>query len=719
MRNRMRAAAIVLLPLTASASEENLLDLSLAQLMQIKITSEKRELPWDQIPQTVDVYTGTQLRSQQVNDFRDLAEIAPGYSYGRVGNIASSYVRGIGSDLISIAADASTAVYLDDVYLARPEMTAAQFWDVDHIEILKGPQGALYGRNATGGAIKIIANHANFEPLSGYAQLDTGSFNGRKLEAAVGGELSDALAARASVLAIKDTGFTQDIDPQGTNNIDDNNVKASRLELRWRLNERLESRLSGDYYQNNNDGYSIRPNDDLGIAEQKGALDTPNFHQTRNNIASYSHYQTEGVNWRWNWNSDYWTLESISAYRNISADYRLNTDGTEVPVVESKFVTLQNQHSHELRLTSTGNGDLQWLLGASWLKEMPRLDVDLIRHPINTSIVILADARTVAWGAYGELSWKFQPRWDMKLRLRNSVETRDDRNRIFSTGDLKGLDSPAVDTPRAPSSIRNSSFHKLSPQLMLSYSPAADDRQLWYLNATEGFKSGGANSLSTSPSFKPEEITSFEAGFKSTAPARQWSLSLFHYDYQNLQVVTFEQGVTAITNAASAKVNGIDISGLFQLSESLQYQAGISYLSAQYDHFITAYKGAAKDVSGNTMPYAPSLDLNQKISYNHKLNTGGQLTVQLLHHFQSKTYFSQFEDNAVAQTSRHTFDLLGDWAISPEWSLSAGVFNLTDTEYFQNIVRFTTTSIASAPQGNALGYTAPGRHWMLGSTWRF
>lgn len=215
----------------AGAAQDNLFDLSLEQLVQIKITSEKREQQWDEVAQTVDVYTGVQLRNSNINDMRGLSEIASGFSFGRVGNVANIYLRGIGSDLLSIASDASTAVYLDDVYLARSEMTLAHFWDVERIEVLKGPQGALYGRNATGGAIKIVPKHANFDHLSGYAQLNIGSFNERKLEAAIGGAISDTFAMRTSLLMIKDDGFTKDLNPQGANEIDNENVATGRLEL--------------------------------------------------------------------------------------------------------------------------------------------------------------------------------------------------------------------------------------------------------------------------------------------------------------------------------------------------------------------------------------------------------------------------------------------------------------------------------------------------------
>jgi iron complex outermembrane recepter protein len=139
-----------------------------------------------------------------VHQFRELSQQAPGLLYGRVGLTPNIYLRGIGSDLVSIAADASTAVYLDDVYLARPEMAIAQFWDTERIEVLKGPQGALYGRNATSGAINIIHTRPSFNRASGYAHIHVGSDSTRQIESAYGTPLGDAIAIRGSVFAIKD-----------------------------------------------------------------------------------------------------------------------------------------------------------------------------------------------------------------------------------------------------------------------------------------------------------------------------------------------------------------------------------------------------------------------------------------------------------------------------------------------------------------------------------
>lgn len=698
---------------------EDFFKLSIEELMDLKVTAQKREQEWFETPLTVDVYDGQTLRERNINHFRELAKEAPGLVYGRVGNTPHLYLRGIGSDLLSVAADASTAVYADDVYLARPEMALAHFWDVERIEILKGPQGALYGRNATGGAINIIRTRPSYEQASGYARVTTGAFSLRQLEAAAGTPLGESMAVRASILAIKDDGYTRDLDPQGGDKVDDTDVLAGRAEWRWQISDALESAIALLTYRNDNHAFTLVPADHNGLAEQMGAEPVDAFDALRNNIPSYSHYQMDGFSWRWDWTGDSLKFQSVTAYRSLDTDYFMNTDGTEIDVTESQRRWSQDQLSQEFRLFSDYDGNWQWILGATWLDESPELDIGSIRHPQGNSTVIRSQADTTDWGIYGEIAWNFYPRWNATLGIRDSHEKRRDSTQRFSTNDLNGLDSDFQHAESIRAADRQESANELSPQFILSFTPDYyNANELWYFSATDGFKSGGANSVSTTPTFKSEGILSLEAGYKYHSKNIVWGIALFDYNYTDLQVTTIENDITSISNATSADVHGMDASFRWAIAPHWHWQISATGLIAHYKSFTTSLAGEAVDASDNAMPYAPQWDLNQQLGYTNPLPLG-ELHLSLHHHYQSKTYFNQFENNTYAEQPQHIIDVQATWHFNNHWEIGAGIMNLTDEAYYQNITRFTTTSVASAPEGNALGVRAVGRQWLVSLNYEY
>lgn len=700
-------------------SPHGIYDLSLEDLMKVEITSHKRKQHWYEIASSVDIYDGRLLGENNIHQLQELSQVASGLLYSHIGNSPNIYIRGIGSDLLSIAADASTAVYYDDVYLARPQMAMAQFWDIERIEILKGPQGALYGRNATSGAIKIVNAQAKFDKKSAYVNLNGGTFSTRQLEAAINVPWSDSFAIRTSVFTVKNNGFTQDLDDRNGRTLDDLGIAASRVNLRWKINENIETSLTAEYYENNNHGYSLKPIDNKGLAESLGAIPVNDFHATRNDLSSYNDYKRESINWRWLWATPGFEITSITSYKDLKTEYLQNTDGTEIPVTVSQLAWDASQISQEIKLVSTESTNWKWLIGGSWFKETPKNNLSLVREPINTSINIFAYAKTTAWSMFGELEWSFKPQWNVKLALRDSYESRKDGNDLYSTHDLLGLDSSLSIATSIGKSRHDESFQKLSPQMVLSYKPDTNNgNSLWYFSITEGFKSGGSNSFSTATSFKPEEILSYETGFKQTNKMISWQLSAFNYDYKNLQVLSFENGTTSINNAANATIQGIDANMQWEFNPQWFWQAGVTFLDAHYDEFLTSLAGKAKDVSGNIMPYAPQWDFSQTLHYKKAFNVG-KLHFTLQHQYQSRTYFNQFKDRAISEGRKHYVNLQSLLRLNPQWDIGVRVENLFDKEYYQVKSRFTSTSLPSAPEGNALGVAASGRKVLAMVNYRF
>jgi len=204
-----------------------------AQLEEVVVTAQKRAENLQDTPIAISAVTGDALERLNIDDIGAIAAANPSLVYSEAGGEAQLYIRGIGSNIFNIGADQSVATHIDGVYTGRANMGLTQFLDIDRVEILRGPQGTLYGRNATGGAINVISR-APTDEFEGYVSGLLGSFDRLDLRGAVSGPISENLSARLAVRRLKDDGYTEDLDPQGGDKVDDNDLTAVRGSLRWK-----------------------------------------------------------------------------------------------------------------------------------------------------------------------------------------------------------------------------------------------------------------------------------------------------------------------------------------------------------------------------------------------------------------------------------------------------------------------------------------------------
>ncbi len=720
-----------------------------SQLEEIVVTAEKREESLQTVPISIAAISGDTLSDLAIDDLMDLYVQTPGLSFSRAGGEAQVYIRGIGTDAFGVTIDPSVAIHLDGVYLGRPQMGLAQFLDVERVEILKGPQGTLYGRNATGGAINIISRMPT-EETEGYLTAGFGSFDRVELTGALGGSLSDRWNGRVAFRALDDEGFTDDLDGAGADEIDDQDMIAVRGILQYNAESGTQVTLIADYTDFQSGNRTSRPLDNLSFAVVNGAVPTA-FGDTRNNLDTFHDWETGGVTATVEIPvGDNMTLTSVTSYRDYESDFFFNTDGTEVEVTRSYFQYESDQLSEELRLASNNDGPLNWLVGLYYLTEDKQGALGLGRntHPSfgQVSFIIPNDDETDAFALFGEVSYDFSDKWTGTLGLRYSDEEKTDFTSVGAIfGDFTGLASTGSVVEFFTRDDK-ADFDDVTPRLVLEYRSSED--LMIYGSVTEGFKSGGWNAFDGSPSFEPEEVTSFEVGFKSDLSDGRVRLngSAFYYDYTDLQVSTFQNGLTVTTNAADATVRGFELELSARPVDPLLVNASLGYLDAEFDTFISANgrcpadatpaelagpcngAGAGEtrvaDLSGNRLQNAPEWKFNLNGTYTIKLDNGGEVDVFAQVSHQSEIFHTQFNDPLIGQDDTTLVDArIAYIGIGGYWEFALWGKNLTDEEYFQNTVRFTSLSEGNPADrfniGAGLGYPAPGRSYGVEATYRF
>ena len=384
---------------------------------------------------------------------------------------------------------------------------------------------------------------------------------------------------------------------------------AVRGILQYDNDSNFDVTIIGDYTDFKSGNRTSIPLDDKSWAIPLGAELNTDFDETRNNLPTFFDWDTGGINVTMNYDFGGVTLTSITGYREYKSDFFFNTDGTEIEVTRSYFQYESEQISEELRLQSNDDGPFKWLIGAYYLHEDKEGVLGLGRAAPPSdglrSFIIPNDDTTDAWAIFGQASYDFTDQLTGTLGLRYSDEEKEDATGFgFIAGDVSGLQSTMPVTINNIRTEKNS-WDDLSPRVALEYRP--NDDTMIYGSVTKGFKSGGWNAFTGSPSFDQEEVWSYEVGFKSDLNENlRLNGTGFYYDYSDLQVSAFKDGLTVTTNAAEATVWGVEFDLTANPIEELTLTANVGYLNAEYDEFISTFGNTTGvDLSGNTLVNAP------------------------------------------------------------------------------------------------------------------
>lgn len=574
-------------------------------LEEVVVTAQKRSEKLQAVPLTVTAFNGDELTNHDIKSTADLESLVSGFTGPGDSGTSEPHLRGVGAGIISPGNQNSVSFYVDGVYyptgIQSGQLSLA---DANDLEVLKGPQGTLFGRNATAGVIQIATRNPDPTTWQVNASLGYGNFNTISAQGYAGGPVTDKISTSFAISAShQGDGWGKDLQlNEDTGRYD----QALYVHNKWiaQVSDDTEIQLNFDFERYFGLGmWDYHTNPFAPASQQPGgsAWNTNNF------VRSRSINDDGGTSVRVSHDFGFALLTSISAYRQLTNDIPgLDSTGTSFPLVELISAESSHQFSEELQLTSELDDPLQWTLGAYYLNGYDEITglVDvygILPHGAPYPAVNLGSYQdTQSSSVFGQGSYAVTDDTRITLGLRLTLENLDANN----------LSGP---------SVRESSTKRV-PTWRVAVDHQVNDDLLVYAFVSRGFKSGGFNTtgLATQGPFGPEYLTDFEGGFKSEIFDRKVRLNVsgFYYDYKGVQLTALVNGLENVYNAAAAEVAGVDVDLETRVSEHLKLTGGLESLYSAYTNFPSClvyhpvpggYASGAGSCKGNPLLYAPRL----------------------------------------------------------------------------------------------------------------
>lgn len=651
-------------------------------LEEVIVTAEKRDTNLQKTGIAITAVSGRELQRLGVDGLRAMQFLAPGLKIGETQAKTFINMRGIGNELFNAGSDQGVAVHMDGVYLARNEYPSLALVDVDRVEVLRGPQGTIYGRNATGGAINIVTRKPSAD-FDAHVSVSAGNYNSITTTAAIGGTLiKDRVFARIAVFGDSHNGWTKNLG--NGRDLDDLNKLAYRLSLRGIVSDTTEVGLTINSSRDRGAGpASIVRRSATGpgiIWEQDGGLLSTGRNTYSPDPVGITR-DIRGLNLNLTHDFGPATLKATAGFWSLSSDLSDDLDGTSFFTGDEFWAEKQRQRTVELNLSSNGDSRFQWLAGFFYFNETADTFYDAQIGDLgflNGLTVCCANlnqrafitrVKVNSYAVFGQVGYKFTDALTLKAGARYTADYKSEHASLqfFGPPNLEDL---------------KDSWKDFTPRVALEYQ--INDDILFYGSVSKGFKAGGFNVWGLQgKAFEPEKIWSYEAGVKSRfADNRlQANLTAFYSKYSNLQVneVLPLAGVQVI-NAASAKNSGAELELVARPIPAFQMNVSATYLNAKFTSFqnteIDFPQLGAQDLSGNHLPKAPEFTIDVAAQYIVSLGNAGSLTFRGEYNWQDVIYFTEFNRNNAYQPAvgRWNASLAFDSA-DRQWTISAFIKN--------------------------------------------
>lgn len=697
-------------------------------LEEIIVTAQRREESLKDVPIAVSAVSTTALANSGINSTRELTQIVPSVQITRSGPSGLFFIRGVGTTNAAAGEEGANALYIDNVYIGDLGQMFNNFNNIQRIEVLKGPQGTLFGRNATGGLIHIITREPGDENVL-EGKIGVGNYKTVDVQAYAGGPITDKIGLDFAITKRhQNDGWGRNLTRGTKNKVED--YWGLRSKLVVRPTDTVKMVLAGDYYQNkDNLGLGWRIADGTLAMNFLGGpgYASPGGQNTTSDSAALTDQRIWGVSLTTEADLGFATLTSITAHRDNRNHSFFDVDGGPSPTLPSgallglniDYISTGKTWQQELRLASNDTDPLSWQVGVFYLNSKAATSPQRITGVQNSQI----DARlkTNSYAAFGEATYAITPTTKLTGGVRYTIDKRDfaGTTRAILAGGVLG--APIAS---ASSSAANDHLTTKEWSWRIALRQELNDDVNVYASVNRGFKAGTYNlqSPGLAPAL-PQFITAYEAGLKSELFDRKlrFNISAYHYKIDDFQVRSAAvtsgiAGTSQLLNAATVKVDGIDIDFELAATEQLRFFGGGTLLNSRYSQFggpnarvqapivylapatcpaaligtrdpgvvgagprtggIVACLG---DVSGNKLPMSPKFAASIGATYTVPVDETGEVRASVLYNYNSGYYFEP--DNRRKQDNFGILNASIEYKPSENLGIEIWGKNITKTEY--------------------------------------
>jgi iron complex outermembrane receptor protein len=732
------ALAGVLFAGQAAAAEE-----PAASLDEVVVTAQKRAERLQDVPVAVSALSGSQLANQRLTKVDDIVSFAPSLQVQSPGGdgVPIFSLRGVSMADFSANQNGPVATYFDEVYRGASALLGVSMFDLERVEVLRGPQGTLYGRNTTGGAINIISKRPTSEN-EGELSVGYGNYDHWQASGAVNAAFSDQFATRLAFTAEKADGWMTNLTRGRDRRLYATDGYAGRLSVLVRPTERAEFilRISGSYQDPVNYGVKGAASDVAGIGgEIYGQFGRPGYFPTGLGKDEVENDQTGRRKLR-NWSasltgkldlSDTLTLTSVTSWDWGKLFIPEDSDGSPLPALAIDYVARARQVAQDLRIASNFEGPFDFIVGgylshekiynATTLAFFTDIDVDgsgsvdaqdcLANFFLACRYGNSFDQIKTSAALYTDLTYALTDRLTLRGGLRYTHDTGRLEDYQSQVQDVTGAFLASVIQPGDLAVAGTDRFKNsdLSGKIGLDYKTG--EGQLYYMSLSRGYRGNAFNAQAFfDPSevtvVEPETLTDLEGGTKLQLLDRRATLNLsaFYYDYKNTQFLNIDNGLQKLVNVPRARIYGGEAELNVKPTRTLNLRLGLALLDSE----IRKGELNGEDLKGNPLPTAPNVSLSLGADWTVIEMPAGAVSLHVDGKVTSKQYFDVFENDAQSQTSYGLLNgSLTFESADQRWGASLWAKNLLDKVYYAYRVQVDTTGS---------NYQHPGAPRMFGAS---